>query len=184
MIPLDTEIQVKKGTIEIIPIGDISGDVLERVASIVKDKFGLKVGLDKAIPVPKSTFSPTRNQYDGSAILAALRDLQASKTGKLLGIIDEDIFATGLNYVFGQAILGGCCAIISLSRLRQGTEGAAGEELFLERVEKEAIHELGHAFGLRHCPNPRCVMYFSSNLADTDRKSVDFCQECGLPDQK
>ncbi|MFQ6039016.1 MAG: archemetzincin, partial [Candidatus Aminicenantales bacterium] len=50
--------------------------------------------------------------------------------------------------------------------------------LFLARCVKEAVHELGHAFGLRHCPNPRCVMHFSNSLLDTDKKTASFCQRC------
>ena len=34
--------------------------------------------------------------------------------------------------------------------------------MFNDRIAKEAIHELGHSFGLFHCNNKRCVMYFSN----------------------
>jgi archaemetzincin len=50
--------------------------------------------------------------------------------------------------------------------------------LFLLRTVKEAIHELGHTGGLEHCPDPRCVMYFSNTLADTDHKDYQFCARC------
>jgi len=36
-------------------------------------------------------------------------------------------------------------------------------ELFDEQV---LIGELGHTFGLGHCENPRCVMFFSNSLMD------------------
>ncbi|MFQ5892664.1 MAG: hypothetical protein ACE5HW_07710, partial [Candidatus Methanofastidiosia archaeon] len=51
-------------------------------------------------------------------------------------------------------------------------------EVFLERVLKEAIHELGHTFGLRQCKNSRCVMFFSNSLWDTDYKSKEYCEIC------
>jgi predicted Zn-dependent protease len=61
-------------------------------------------------------------------------------------------------------------AVISIARLK----GA----LLEERTIKEAVHELGHVFLLRHCPTPECVMHFSNSLQDTDYKSKEFCPEC------
>ena len=43
---------------------------------------------------------------------------------------------------------------------------------------KEAIHELGHTFGLFHCNNKLCVVYFSNSLYDTDRKGKRLCLDC------
>lgn len=38
---------------------------------------------------------------------------------RLLGVVDADIFAPGLNFVFGEADINGRKALISLKRLRQ-----------------------------------------------------------------
>jgi predicted Zn-dependent protease len=98
---------------------------------------------------------------------------------KLLALCNFDAYSNGLNFVFGQAHMNGKVAAIYLPRLRQefyGTE--KNEQLFLQRVVKEAVHELGHAFGLGHCPIHRCVMYFSNSISDTDAKTKDFCQNC------
>lgn len=66
-------------------------------------------------------------------------------------------------------------AVISLFRLRAD----ADEETFHRRAVKEAVHELGHTWGLSHCPHPRCVMRFSNSLEDTDRKETEWCGSCG-----
>ena len=43
-------------------------------------------------------------------------------------------------------------AAIYPPRLRQEFYGLEkNEQLFLQRVVKEAVHELGHTFGLGHC---------------------------------
>jgi archaemetzincin len=55
---------------------------------------------------------------------------------------------------------------------------------FLQRVVKEAVHELGHTYGLGHCKDQRCVMAFSNSLADTDTKGQAFCQKCRSKLQK
>ncbi len=172
---------IKNVYIEIVPIGRVSQEVILRALKIIEEKFKTFVMVGQVLPIPVKAFDPERNQYNASIILDEIRKTKSSRAIKTLGIIDKDIFSKGLNYVFGQAILGGCCGVISLTRLRIGDGEPAGKKLFLERVDKEAVHELGHTFGLRHCPDPKCVMFFSSNIADTDRKNVDFCDKCGHP---
>ncbi|MFQ6038426.1 MAG: hypothetical protein ACE5LV_07400 [Candidatus Aminicenantales bacterium] len=89
------------------------------------------------------------------------------------------MYVPQLNFVFGEAELEGHFDVISLIRLRQSFYGLPENRgLFLERAVKEAVHELGHTFGLRHCPDPRCVMHFSNSLLDTDRKEASFCTRC------
>ncbi len=57
----------------------------------------------------------------------------------------------------------GDVAAIYLPRLRQEFYGlAADSSIFIGRVLKEATHEVGHAFGLDHCPRRSCVMHFSN----------------------
>jgi len=51
-------------------------------------------------------------------------------------------------------------------------------ELRNSRMNVEAVHELGHTYGLGHCGNPRYVMFFSNSLMDTDRKGSEFCPSC------
>lgn len=51
-------------------------------------------------------------------------------------------------------------------------------ELFKLRALKEALHELGHTFGLMHCPNSYCVMHFSNSIVDTDMKKAEYCFNC------
>ncbi|MDQ3836324.1 MAG: archaemetzincin family Zn-dependent metalloprotease [Thermoproteota archaeon] len=97
----------------------------------------------------------------------------------ILAICDIDAYSPGLNFVFGQASSTGRVAVIYLPRLRQEFYGlSANTPIFIERVLKEATHEVGHAFGLGHCPKQSCVMHFSNSLVDTDRKAKDFCIVC------
>ncbi|MGC9152740.1 MAG: archaemetzincin family Zn-dependent metalloprotease [Vulcanisaeta sp.] len=91
---------------------------------------------------------------------------------KIVLIIDDDGYVKGLNFVFGVAKIRGSLAIVFTKRL------IADRDLYYQRILKEVLHELGHAFGLDHCSDPRCVMYFSNTIEDTDRKGPQYCPRC------
>jgi archaemetzincin len=78
---------------------------------------------------------------------------------KILGVTDLDLFSPIFKYVFGEAQFGGKGAVISSYRLRGNIDGDSenGCPPLIHRLEKEAIHELGHTFNLRHCSDPDCV---------------------------
>ena len=84
-----------------------------------------------------------------------------------------------LNFVLGGAYRGVRVAAIYIPRLRQEFYHLNPDEvIFRDRIVKEAIHELGHSFGLYHWANKKCVMYFSNSLKDTDFKQRSFCPNC------
>ncbi len=93
---------------------------------------------------------------------------------RLLGVTDVDLFMPVLTFVFGEAQLGQCAAVVSIARLRE----AAVPSLVIDRLTKEAVHEIGHTFGLVHCASPACVMARSPGLAAVDRKTDRLCADC------
>ncbi len=161
--------------ISLIPIGEVNFQVLSYLAENLPRFFpGILVRVEPPIPVPPRCWVPSRGQFDGNCILESLPTL---KGAKVLGIIDEDLFVRGLNFIFGLASYNK--SLIALTRLRNEFYGLPpNQSLFLERALKEAIHELGHSYGLSHCPDPRCIMHFSNSLADTDLKGPGFCKRC------
>jgi len=120
-----------------------------------------------------------RNQYYSTAILQAMQPLAESGV-RLLAVTSLDLYVPVLTFVFGEAQLGGNCAVVSLHRLREEFYGLpANEELLQTRLVKEAVHELGHTFGLRHCDNWQCVMTSSHAVERLDVKGAEFCFSCG-----
>lgn len=154
-------------------------ELLEQIADAVEKAFGLPAQRLDPTPVPDHTFNSGRGQYHSTSILKTLLTRLPEDALRLLAVTDVDLFVPQLNFVFGEAAVDGKVCVISLYRLHPEFYGRQPDHaLFLRRAVTEAVHELGHTFGLHHCSNPRCVMFFSSNIEDTDRKSPVFCGEC------
>lgn len=162
------------------PVGMDSCQDIEWLAESLSTIFGDKVIPVSSLTVIEDAYDLKRRQCLAEVILAKLASPVHQKSGsRVLGVTGIDLYAPGLNFVFGQADTKLGIALISLCRLRQEFYGLpTNEQLFRSRALKEAVHELGHTFGLGHCPDGRCVMHFSNSLADTDWKSASFCTGC------
>jgi archaemetzincin len=156
----------------VVPMdGPPASEVVQLVVDLQRED--LHAMLVDPVALPASAYDRARGQYRGERLLAAARELDGRR---VLGVTARDIYAEGLNFAFGIADSPGRAAVISLFRLGIGADGVT----LRARAVKEAVHELGHTLGLRHCPNPRCVMHFSNSLADTDRKTGRLCESCLL----
>ncbi len=164
--------------IEIVPIGEIDKEFLSQVRERLSEIFPYEIKIGEKIEIPKNVFNRKRRQYYSPKILS---EINKTRKGEeiLLGVVDIDLYVEGLNFIFGQASVKERVGIISLFRLHpEFYRKERDEELFLRRTLTEAVHELGHIFGLNHCPNPSCVMFFSNSIFDTDRKGYKFCPKC------
>lgn len=170
---------MKEKIIYLIPIGRVRRDILEFLRETLKEIFPYSFEIGNEIPIPEKSFNEKRNQYISFSFLEALSKLDLPSSLKILGITEVDLYVPYLNYIFGQAKIKGKEAVISLARLSNTFYGLPENlNLFKERALKEAVHELGHTFGLEHCFNLRCVMHFSNSLKDTDYKDYRFCNIC------
>jgi archaemetzincin len=139
-------------------------------------------GSAEAFPVELDTvmaFEPGRRQYHATLLLAALLRHRRDPAAKIIGLTSMDLFIPVLTFVFGQSQLDGPGAIVSTHRLRSEYYGLPPDEgRLVDRVIKEAVHELGHAFGLVHCPEADCVMRASTYVEEVDLKPSEFCARC------
>ena len=172
--------------IYLVRIGRPDPDILEFLSLALPEHLPFRCRLsDEPVPVEEA-FNAVRGQFYSTQLLARLAAMPVAEGARILGVADVDLFIPILTFVFGEAQLGGQAAILSACRLRQEFYGLPpNAELFLDRVEKEALHELGHTFGLVHCRDIDCVMHFSNSVEEVDLKSNEFCSVCrvqvGLP---
>jgi len=156
-------------------------DILSSLEEVLSEEFNpSSIVIAQPIKqIPEQLlFDNQRKQWKSNEILQWLSDKYnkpISKSTKILAICDFDAYSGNLNFVFGEAQLDGSISAIYLPRLRQEFYGLkSNESVFCQRLVKEAVHELGHSFGLSHCRNIKCVMHFSNSLSDTDIKKVHY----------
>ena len=153
--------------------------LLSSLAASLQDTFRLPTRIQELELDLEKSFDFARGQYNSTYLLSHLLGELPKNCSRILGITSVDLFIPILTYVFGEAQLDGRAAVVSTYRLQNEAYGIEGkEDLLLFRLEKEAIHELGHTYGLFHCANPRCVMRSSTYVEQIDLKTKEFCAEC------
>jgi archaemetzincin len=164
--------------IDLLHTPDVPRALLAEAAPAIERAFG---GPCRVRPEPVSfgvAPDPARNQYYATAILQAMLNLDGLP-GRVLAVTGIDLFVPVLTFVFGEAQLPGRCAVVSIHRLQDEFYGLPPNASALrERLLKEAVHELGHTYGLLHCDDWECVMSSSHGVERLDVKSAQFCAAC------
>ena len=155
---------------------EVARDLVDHVSRHLAQAFDRPVLPWRAPGRPRHAFDPRRRQ-DASGTILRWLGATGPRGGKILGVTDRDLFIPILTYVFGEAQLGGTAAVVSTARLVEDVE-LFGRQLLVERLAKEAVHEVGHAFGLVHCGTVECVMARSPAVREVDEKSSALCAEC------
>jgi archaemetzincin len=165
--------------IGIVPVNSIDSSFLERLALCLEERFLFACEIDRALRVPRTAQNGVRKQLFFNTLVAKLAAHAPGAEGVRLAITDFDLYKISHQFIFGDASEEHRIAVVSTHRLRSNFYGEqADENLLFQRTLKEAVHDLGHAFGLKHCFNPRCAMYLSSSIFDTDNKMSHFCEGC------
>ena len=91
------------------------------------------------------------------------------KPVKIFGLTAVDISTTKDDVkdcgIFGLGTLDGATCVISTFRLGARKASAAKR---IERLIKVVNHEIGHTFGLDHCPTPHCLMEDAKGTVDSE----------------
>lgn len=164
--------------VQLLPIGTVERSLLENLQAAIPQRLHVTCEISPAGLDPELAFHPERQQYHSSEILQRMQAF-AGKAWRLLGVADVDLYIPILKYIFGEAQMGGPCAVVSTYRLRQEFYGLDPDaELLRLRLLKESIHELGHTLNLQHCEDYRCVMASAHAVEWIDLRESELCGVC------
>ena len=163
----------------VVAVGHVDGAALGWIGTAAAEWFPFPVRRMPAMEVPPRAWDSARGQYQSVEIMKALARLAPADALRVLGLTECDLAIPLLTFLFGQAQLDGRVAIVSLRRLRQEFYGLPpDEDLLRERLAKEILHEMGHTFGLTHCPRQICAMSLATHIEFVDAKSAGYCEPC------
>ena len=163
-----------------VALGGVEEDSLREIEACATEHLGCAVRRLPPMGLPSGSFDEQRGQWSSVLLLRHLLAVAPPGCLRILGVTECDLFIPMLTFVFGQAQLDGLAALVSVARLRQEFHGFPPDaEVLRTRARKEAMHELGHTFGLIHCPEPECVMSLSIQVQQVDAKYEWYCTGCG-----
>ncbi len=166
-------------TLHLLPVGKVSISILQNLRAAIPQNLHVACEILPYELDPNPSYHPERQQYHSSEILKRMHALVRPQDWRFLAIADVDLYIPILKYVFGEAQMGGPCAIVSIHRLRQEFYGLDRDDTLLgQRLLKESVHEVGHTLDLRHCQDYRCVMASSHAVEWIDLRESTLCDAC------
>jgi archaemetzincin len=165
--------------LRVAPMERLDESLLAAIRESLRQGYGVEVEQAEALGEPEFAWDGEREQYNAPLILRRLLDLCSDGATRLLAVTGMDLYIPMLSFVYGQAQLGGRVAVVSMARLRPEHYSLAPDaELLQIRARKEALHEVGHLFGLVHCQDVNCAMALSTGIRQLDGKQPSLCAGC------
>jgi predicted Zn-dependent protease len=170
-INLDLE-NVQGCTVVVVPIGDVSNEVLNSTGFVINKELGLPTYISPdSVPLPPYTRLrglETGPQWNVLSIVQAFTNsvkMFPAAPVKYVLITPVDIYMNDANYVFSATYPWG--AIISSARFGgQNNDGL----LLRRRTAKDALGALIKSFGIPASPDQNCVTSYTQNLPEFDAK--------------
>lgn len=160
-------------TISIYRYDNFSLQSAQKLESQLKMYFPNVVLKEKTLLLPTKHYNKERNRYRGTGLFDELskhRDGDA-----VIGLTNKVIFQTNeispTYGIMGISPVGTYKCVVSSKLPKTGKDQS--EENFV----KLSLHELGHAFGLNHCPDQHCFMVDAEHKMKFPQ-TTNFCKNC------
>jgi archaemetzincin len=157
------------------PLGDVNPAIVNVVKSSVESFFGFSCTVRPKVEFTADILAGSKTRYEAGKILDKYHsnNYVLVLTEKDIACKDGSIPEWG---IFGYGEVDGTTCVVSTFRLKRKVT----EVVFLDRLQKVALHEIGHNLGLEHCTNdPRCLMNDAKGTAkQVDNEKIWFCDKC------
>jgi archaemetzincin len=169
--------------VAIQPLAEVDTLVIRKIGAGIEEFFPVRVAVQPKADLPPGAFYKPNQRYRAEKLLTfldSLCDEHGNEFLKMIGITSVDISTTKGEVfdwgIFGLGYMPGRVCVVSTFRLGRNK---VGEIKFFERLVKVVNHELGHNFGLDHCPVPGCLMEDAKGTVKTvDRETGELCPDC------
>lgn len=176
--------------IAVQPLGDFPSALQDTVANAITTYFHFQTHINPKIDIPKHCFINLKSpRYRADSLIRYLKINKPDSVDFMVGLIVKDISTTKYDEsgvvknptskyndwgIFGLGYRPGPSCVVSTYRISHPKQ-----EVFISRLKKIVLHELGHNLGLPHCPNENCFMRDAAETIKTiDHVSLNLCEDC------
>ncbi len=176
----DNTAKNKKGkhTIAILPFKGVDSNLINELKKGIQKQLVAELSILNNILLPAAAFYKPRQRYIADSLLVFLKEVNKNRFEKIIGITTKDI-STRKGEIENWGILGlGTCPgeTCIVSTFRAGENKISNKD-FLRRMTTLALHELGHTYGLEHCPTQTCLMKDAEGKMNLDNGD-SYCTKC------
>ena len=159
--------------ISIYCMGGYPADSVQYLEVCLRKYFPNVRVMPNNINLPSQYFNKERNRYLASGLLDELA--KHRNNDAVIGVTDYIIFKPNKKSdtfgIMGMSYTNTFKSIVSTKIPLNGNEQSK------DNICKLALHELGHGFGLKHCPNETCYMVDAEGTMKIEN-AIGFCESC------
>lgn len=159
--------------ISIYCMGGYPADSVQYLEVCLRKYFPNVRVMPNNINLPSQYFNKERNRYLASGLLDELA--KHRNNDAVIGVTDYVIFKPNKKSdtfgIMGMSYTNTFKSIVSTKIPLNGKEQSK------DNICKLALHELGHGFGLKHCPNETCYMVDAEGTMKIEN-AIGFCESC------
>jgi archaemetzincin len=153
------------------------------VKTAIEAFYRMEVRILPAIPLPEKAWYAPRRRYRAESLLGFLEKIRPEDGNRMMGITTKDISTTKGKHkdwgILGLATIDGTVCVVSTFRTNDKKSEEPWKKLRARyRFAKTVVHELGHNFGLEHCPNKGCIMEDAKGTVVTTDREYTLCDDC------